>query len=703
MTHSPMTQTTRLKAWEYIPVIASAFLTALGSIGLSDPALSQSFSINKRFPGTSNQIQKRIPGPNINRRPMTTPQRLNRPNRARSLDLERRRRGATPKLIVPGLDTNRLDPAETLRRRLNDRDGRDTRPGNRDRGRGNSGGSDAGRSVICRRGVVRYGHCYCLAGAIRRQVSGNVYTCVTRPLIQPQVLVIPDLDRDEPRGSDRSDIYRPNVSGGGSGSGGGRIQQVALPPLPAPNPGPGPEFPAELFDAPHVPDEVIVFVSRDLSDDDVNSLASDYGLNAVESTQIALTGQRLQRMTITNGRDVAEVTSDIASDPRVISAQPNLLYRMRNPKPIDGSPGQNDQNDNAPDPGDGSKEGQTSPSKAPGDKAETPPLPQRPNAIEPKSAMGENQSEVTASDKKDPDPKYNVASGARPSNGTATTDELQYALSKISAPAANHLASGRDTLVAVIDTGIEETHPELQGAVADRFDAIGDRKGAKPDHGTAIAGIVSAHKTVRGVAPDARLLDVRAFYVDEKSKEVEASSFILAKSVDWAFTQGARIFNMSFTGPHDPALEELTTEGYTKGAIFIAAAGNDGPKAAPAYPAAYRSVIAITATDQADRIYADANRGSYITAAAPGVDILVLAPEQSMNFLSGTSMAAAHASGLAALLYQRNPAISPARVRSILSRTAHDLGPEGFDEEYGAGRIDAAAALEEATRSSSSD
>lgn len=701
MTRTPTIQSTRSKAWEYIPMIVGAFFTALGSISLSDPALSQSFNSNKRFPNISNQIQKHIPGPNINRQRLTTPQRLNRPNRARRLDLERRRRGATPKLIVPGANTNRLDPAETLRRRLNGRDGRDTRPGNRDRGRGSGSGSDAGRSIICRRGVIRYGHCYCLAGTIRRRVSGNVYTCVTRPLIQPQVLVTPDVDRDRPSGSDRIDVHRPKVSGGSGSGNGGNIQKVALPPLPAPNPGPGPEFPAELFDAPHVPDEVIVFLSRDLTDNDVSSLASDYGLNPVETTMIELTGQRLQRMTITNGRDVAEVTSDIASDPRVISAQPNLLYRMRNPKPIDGSPGQNDQNENAPDPGDGSKEDPTLPDKTPGNKAEAPPLPQRPNAIEPKPAMAESHSNPAASDKTDT--KYNIASGAPPSNGAATTDELQYALSKISAPAANHLASGRDTLVAVIDTGIEETHPELEGAVADRFDAIGDRKGAKPDHGTAIAGIVSAHKTVRGVAPDARLLDVRAFYVDEKSKEVEASSFILAKSVDWAFTQGARIFNMSFTGPHDPTLEELTTEGYKKGAIFIAAAGNDGPKAAPAYPAAYRSVIAITATDQADRIYADANRGSYITAAAPGVDILVLAPEQSMNFLSGTSMAAAHASGLAALLYQRNPAISPDRIRSILSRTAHDLGPEGYDEEYGAGRIDAAAALQEATRSSRSD
>src|SRR5690606_38068856 len=138
--------------------------------------------------------------------------------------------------------------------------------------------------------------------------------------------------------------------------------------------------------------------------------------------------------------------------------------------------------------------------------------------------IAESHSNPAASDKTDT--KYNVASGAPPSNGAATTDELQYALSKISAPAANHLASGRDTLVAVIDTGIEETHPELEGAVADRFDDMGDRKGAVADHGTAIAGIVSAHKTVRGVAPDARLLDVRAFYVDEKSKEVEASSFI---------------------------------------------------------------------------------------------------------------------------------------------------------------------------------
>ena len=127
--------------------------------------------------------------------------------------------------------------------------------------------------------------------------------------------------------------------------------------------------------------------------------------------------------------------------------------------------------------------------------------------------------------------------------------------------------------------------------------------------------------------------------------------------------------------------------------MLVAAAGNDGPQAPEAYPAAYPEVIAVTATDVDDKSLAVANRGSYVAVAAPGVDIFVAAPNGGYDYSTGTSVAAAHVSGLAALLIERNPGLTPDAIRAILVRTARDLGPPGRDDEFGAGLVNAYEAL----------
>ena len=130
-----------------------------------------------------------------------------------------------------------------------------------------------------------------------------------------------------------------------------------------------------------------------------------------------------------------------------------------------------------------------------------------------------------------------------------------------------------------------------------------------------------------------------------------------------------------------------------KGLVLVAAAGNDGPQAPAAYPAAYPEVIAVTATDADDKLLSVANHGGYVAVPAPGVDIFVAAPGAGYDFTTGTSVATAHVSGLAALLIARNPALTPGAVQAILTRTAKDLGPKGRDDEYGAGLVDAYEAL----------
>jgi subtilisin family serine protease len=152
---------------------------------------------------------------------------------------------------------------------------------------------------------------------------------------------------------------------------------------------------------------------------------------------------------------------------------------------------------------------------------------------------------------------------------------------------------------------------------------------------------------------------------------------------------------MSFTGPQDPLLERMIKAAAEKGVVVIAAAGNEGPKAPPVYPAAYPDVIAVTATDEKDKLYGKANRGAYVFIAAPGVDIVAPGLKGSYGISSGTSMAAAHVSGVVALLMERDAKLSASDVREILSSSARKPGQPLDKAAVGAGILDAAGALGE--------
>src|SRR5262249_39284104 len=129
------------------------------------------------------------------------------------------------------------------------------------------------------------------------------------------------------------------------------------------------------------------------------------------------------------------------------------------------------------------------------------------------------------------------------------------------------------------------------------------------------------------------------------------------------------------------------------GVILIAAAGNAGPKSPPLYPGADVSVIAVSATDYSDKPFAMANRGKYIAVAAPGVDVMVPAPGNSYQLTTGTSVAAAHVSGVAALLLERKPTLTPDELRALLIKTATAFSSKPKGEEDGAGLVDPAGAL----------
>ena len=239
---------------------------------------------------------------------------------------------------------------------------------------------------------------------------------------------------------------------------------------------------------------------------------------------------------------------------------------------------------------------------------------------------------------------------------------------------------------------MDDAHPELAGAVAESFDAIGEGPAEVESHGTAIGGIVAARQQMKGMAPDARVLAVRSFS-GGVGRKAEATTLSLIKGLDWAAANTARVVNMSFAGPRDPLLQATIEAAQERGLIMVAAAGNGGPSASSAYPAAFDRVIAVTASDSDDQLYDKANRGSYIAVAAPGVDILALAPKAAYEMSSGTSLAAAHVSGIIALMLERKPTLTSENVRAILSSTARDPDHSASARGLGAGIVDAAKAV----------
>ncbi len=269
-------------------------------------------------------------------------------------------------------------------------------------------------------------------------------------------------------------------------------------------------------------------------------------------------------------------------------------------------------------------------------------------------------------------------------------DPAQYALAKLRLPQAHTLVHGANVTIAVIDSGIDARHPELTDSVADNFDALGSAEGPHI-HGTGIAGAIVAHARLMGSAPQARLIAIRAF--GGANGGAESSSYIILRSLNYAAEHGAQIVNMSFAGPKDAVIERAIAATAARGLVLIAAAGNAGAKSPPLYPAANPNVIAVSATDQQDRLFTASNRGNYIAVAAPGVDIFLPAPDGKYQMTSGTSFSAAYVSGVAALLLERNYALKPEALRVTLTKTARDLGSPGRDELFGDGQPDAFAAV----------
>ncbi len=255
-------------------------------------------------------------------------------------------------------------------------------------------------------------------------------------------------------------------------------------------------------------------------------------------------------------------------------------------------------------------------------------------------------------------------------------------------------ACARDVKIGVIDTGFDLHHPAFKGQKIAQRPFLPEGKSPSADwHGTGVLALLAGRPDsgTPGLVPDATYYAASIFYADESGGSVtDTASFL--RALDWMSDSGVALVNMSFTGPQDDLVQKKIESLSARGFVFAAAAGNDGPTAEPAYPAAYPQVIAVTAVTKDLRNYPYANRGAHIDVAAPGVDIWTAWPESREGYRSGTSFASPFVTGVLAIY---PPDVLRAPKDTLLEHVnITDLGPPGRDPIYGRGLLQAPASCQ---------
>jgi thermitase len=283
----------------------------------------------------------------------------------------------------------------------------------------------------------------------------------------------------------------------------------------------------------------------------------------------------------------------------------------------------------------------------------------------------------------------------------------QYGPANIQAPAAWDTTTGSsDVIVAVLDSGIDSSHPEFAGRILPGWDFVDDDSDPEDGcgHGTHVSGILAAEgnngQGIAGLAWQTSVMPVRVL-----GDTCSGSTADVANALVWAVERGARVINLSLGTPvPSTLLENGTYYAYSHGAALFAAAGNTGGGFIY-YPAAYSWVMAVGATDASNTRASFSNTGAALDLMAPGVNILSTTPQGSFYYqivlgvsstygtISGTSMATPHASGAAALMATQPAFDSPDAIYQALKSTALDLGAAGRDDQTGYGLVQIADAL----------
>lgn len=280
---------------------------------------------------------------------------------------------------------------------------------------------------------------------------------------------------------------------------------------------------------------------------------------------------------------------------------------------------------------------------------------------------------------------------------------LPWGIDRINADLAWATSAGTDIKVAVLDTGIDLTHPDLVANVAGGYNAISPLKSAQDDngHGTHVAGIIAAENNTIGVVGAGPQIGLYAVKVLDRRGSGYLSDIV--KGLDWAVANEMQVVNMSLgTSSNVLSFHEAVQRAHNAGIVLVAAAGNDYGGAVN-YPAAYSEVIAVSATDSADNLAYFSSVGPEVDLAAPGVSILSTYKGKTYKTLSGTSMASPHVAGVAALVLTGAVGVydldgdglwDPQEVQNKLEATAEDLGALGRDAQFGAGLVRADQAVQ---------
>ncbi|MEV0152587.1 type VII secretion-associated serine protease mycosin [Micromonospora sp. NPDC050686] len=275
----------------------------------------------------------------------------------------------------------------------------------------------------------------------------------------------------------------------------------------------------------------------------------------------------------------------------------------------------------------------------------------------------------------------------------------QWQLDELRAQTAWRTSTGRGVTVAVVDSGVDGSHPDLAGQVLPGIDLVAPG-GAEPDpvgHGTTVAGLIAGRRDdergVVGLAPDAKILPVRV--LDEENRYDDA--MIVAKGVRWAVDNGARVINLSLGGSgNSPALAAAIDYAFARDVVVVACTGNVATSTSPDvwYPAREPGVLAVAGLERdSENLWSGSITGQETVLAAPATQLVGARPPDGYWRVQGTSFAAPLVAATAALVRARYPEMSAGDVVNQLLHTARDLGPVGRDDRFGYGLVDPVAAL----------
>ena len=258
----------------------------------------------------------------------------------------------------------------------------------------------------------------------------------------------------------------------------------------------------------------------------------------------------------------------------------------------------------------------------------------------------------------------------------------------VRAPQAWNSGTGsRDTIIAIVDTGVDEDQPDLRGRVMRGWDFHNNDARPRDDngHGTAVAGVAAAagndHVGIAGLCWHCRIMPVKVLNANGSGSHSN-----IAAGITWAADHGADVINLSLaTMTHTTVMADAVAYARRRGAVVVAAAGNEGSKR-KFYPAALSGVISVAASNGSDRLYSWSNRGSWIKLAAPGC-AYTTKPGRSWSWWCGTSFSSPAVAGTVALIHGMRPSLSRSKLESTILGTTTGVRLTTL------GRLDAARAV----------